>query len=388
MKKNIYFFDKNEVLLDRYPASIAQEMMKKNRSESFNFIFIQSEYFKKGQHPTKIPKNSKVFYNPFLTPKKLDPIVKKHPPHAFICIGLRIPDILLICYFNKLNVNTYMVQHGLFIKHLTRIPFVYHIASKFSQFRNYFIYSYHISNIIQKPFYNTVKDLFSFFIGGKGRFADLPIAKSTNLISTTVFAFDKLWNEYYFKYGYKPSQFVYFGNPDYSLVHEVLKNDLEDAICYICQTLVEDGRYLRKDYIEFIGQLKTNLKGRKVYLKLHPRSDLDLYKKFEDDDFVLTREFKNCYTFLGHYSSLLEVSHQLGRNVILWDLENHPIPKNYYKYSDFVTKDFEELRNYLSQDLKGDFEIKEEMNDFLQLGKEPFKTISEKIEGDIFNTIN
>ena len=145
MKKNIYFYDKNEVLLDRFPSKIANEIISLDKNKTdYNFIFIHSEYFKKNATLSKLPKNAIIQYNPSLNPKKISILIEKYPPHAFICIGLRIPDIFLICYFNKLETKTYMVQHGLFVKHLTRISFIYHISFKFNQFKKYFIYSYRI----------------------------------------------------------------------------------------------------------------------------------------------------------------------------------------------------------------------------------------------------
>mgnify|MGYP000636145329 CR=1 FL=1 len=383
MKKNIYFYDKNEVLLDRFPSEISKEMTSQHKS-NYNFIFIHSEYFKKNGGPNKLPENAIIQYNPSLNTIFFSDLIKKYPPHAFICIGLRIPDILLISYFNKLGVKTYMVQHGLFVKHLTRIPFIYHIYSKFNQFKKYFIYSYRISRIINKPFIQTINDMSSFFIRGNCRFKELKTAKESNLISNKVFAFDDSWNNYYNNYGYEQDQFIFFGNPDYSIVKKFNNSDQEDAVCYICQTLVEDGRYMRKDYLKFLFLLKKNLPDKKVYLKLHPRSDMRMYQDLESQNFILTRDFKNCKTYLGHYSSLLEISYQLGRKVILWDLEGHPIPDNYLKYADFVANDFNELNSFIEIKLKRNTGIiKKKMSEFLKNDKTPFRIIADKIIMDV-----
>lgn len=383
MKKNIYFYDKNEVLLDRFPSQISNEMISQDKSK-YNFIFIHSEYFKKNESPNKLPENSIIQYNPSLNTVLISELIIKFPPHAFICIGLRIPDILLISYFNKLGVKTYMVQHGLFVKHLTRIPFIYHIYSKFNQFKKYFIYSYRISKMINKPFFQTIKDMSRFYIKGNCKFKELKTANETKLISNKVFAFDDSWKEYYKNYGYEQDQFIFFGNPDYSIVKNFNISDQEDAICYICQTLVEDGRYLRKDYLNFLLGLKNNLPDKKIYLKLHPRSDMRMYQELESKNFILTREFKNCKTYLGHYSSLLEISYQLGRKVILWNLDRHSIPENYLKYADFVTNDFNELNSYIGIKLTRNTRIiRKKMSEFLKNDKTPFKIIADKIILDV-----
>jgi len=383
--KNIYFYDRYQVLLDRYPALIANEIKRigSKSNNKFNFIFIFSDYFQDDDTPKITPIKSNIHYIPYLNTNSLNKLTKKHPPHAFICIGLRIPDILLISYFKKLKTKTYMIQHGLFIKHLTRITLVKHFANKFHHFMKYFIYSFHLSKLIQKPFLIVLNDLFTFFIKGKCKFIDLQLAKETNLISDKVFAFDKKWDKYYHNYGYSDNQFLYFGNPDYSIAKDMLSNPIEDSICYICQSLVEDGRCLKNDYLDFLKDLSENLSGRKVYLKLHPRSDLKLYKQFENKNFILTRDFENCNTFLGHYSSLIEVPYQLGRNIILWEFKNHPIPESYIKYSDYITNDFSDLKSYLENNIRTDFTIKTEMKEFLGTNCKPYSNIANHIINNI-----
>jgi len=383
MKKYIYFYDRNEVLLDRYPAGISQ-ILSRNLGDGVQFVFLFSERLRKGGTPQKLPENSIVIYQPLLKLDYLDKLTKKYPPVAFINIALRIPDVLLIGYFNRLNVPTYMVQHGLFVKYLTRIPFIQHITSKFVKFQKYFIYSLRISRMIGKPFLKTLKELYACYIKGAKKFHELETIKESGLLSSKVFAFDTSWDSYYIdNYGYDKSQLIYFGNPDYTLVKECLANPVQDAICYICQSLVEDGRYLKKDFLAFLNGMKKNLVGRKVYLKLHPRSDLELYKGLEDENFVLTTAFENCDTFLGHYSSLLEIANQLDRNVILWNLEGHEIPSSYEKYGDIMTNDWNEVNAFLETIKISDFKIKEKVQEFLDMPLEPLDMIAERVRKDL-----
>jgi hypothetical protein len=176
---------------------------------------------------------------------------------------------------------------------------------------------------------------------------------------------------------------IYFGNPDYTLVKECLANPVQDAICYICQSLVEDGRYLKKDFLAFLNGMKKNLEGKKVYLKLHPRSDVELYKGLEDENFVLTDAFENCDTYLGHYSSLLEISNQLDRNVILWNLGGHGIPTSYEKYGDLTTNNWGEVDEFLKNRKTSVFKIKEKVQEFLDMPLEPLDMIAERVRNDL-----
>ena len=69
-----YFYDLNEVLIDRYPSKIANEIKK----IEFNsrFVFIYSEKYYHGGEPKNLPEGSLVFYIPSLDEKKIKLILK------------------------------------------------------------------------------------------------------------------------------------------------------------------------------------------------------------------------------------------------------------------------------------------------------------------------
>ena len=124
-----YFFDLNEKLIERYPVSIAYEIKKKDQNARFIFLYAEKYYSKLS--PDKLPQNSKSFYIPSISLKKLKNLIEKYPPKNFTSIGLRLPDLLMFTIFNLNKVPTFMVQHGLFVKHLERIPFIYLLFQNF-----------------------------------------------------------------------------------------------------------------------------------------------------------------------------------------------------------------------------------------------------------------
>ena len=63
-----YFYDLNEVLIDRYPARIANKIRELDPNS--NFIFIYSEKYN-GNEPKKTPKGSKSYFIPSLNKKKV-----------------------------------------------------------------------------------------------------------------------------------------------------------------------------------------------------------------------------------------------------------------------------------------------------------------------------
>lgn len=381
--RNIYFFDLNEVLLDRYPARIAN-CLNEASEEDLNFVFLYTEVYNENEpNPKNLPSNSVVIFDKNFSPKRLKEIVRQFPPTAYISIGLRLPDIFLQGFFNNQGVQTYMVQHGIFVKHLTRIPLTQLVITKARKFLQYFVYANRISRLVKEPFFKTLKELYLFYFKETTTLVELEVLTKEKLISKKAFLFDESWNDYYeSKYGYSKESFFYFGNPDYGLVREYKDKPVEDAVCYICQSLVEDGRYDKKMYLNFLKEMKEVFSGVKVYLKLHPRSRLSLYDSLLDEDFILTNDFKNCATYLGHYSSLLEISDQLGRNIILWQLEGHPVPDSYLKYGDLISSDWEEVKEFITNQRK-DFVLKQGMIDFFASRTGPFEKIANCILTDL-----
>ena len=130
----IYIFDLNEILLDRYPASIAKSIQEiTNKKLKFIFLFCEV-YDAEIARPKKLPPNSTVIFERLFNQEILERYVQKYPPAAFVTIGLRIPDIFLLGYFNRFGVKTYMVQHGIFTNHLQRISIFKFSCSKYFWF--------------------------------------------------------------------------------------------------------------------------------------------------------------------------------------------------------------------------------------------------------------
>ena len=74
--KYYYFYDLNEVLIDRYPSRIANKIRDLDPNSSF--IFIYSEKYN-GDEPKKTPKGSKSYFIPSLNKKKVTKVNKKVP---------------------------------------------------------------------------------------------------------------------------------------------------------------------------------------------------------------------------------------------------------------------------------------------------------------------
>jgi hypothetical protein len=122
------------------------------------------------------------------------------------------------------------------------------------------------------------------------------------------------------------------GGFDFELLNkqDKLINPERESVIYICQTLVEDGRLEPKmfeSYLERLHRCAQNFEGD-FYLKLHPRSDLSLYAKFQElDNVIITHKFPIGDIYISHYSTLLSVSVYLKKKILLVQFPGHDVPE-------------------------------------------------------------
>lgn len=381
--KYIYMFDINEVLIDRYPALVANSI-KQIPNSKIKFVFLYTENYYSKSKPKNIPIGSEVYYRNNINAQFLNSLTKKFPPIAFVCVGLRIPDIYLCYYFNNKNVKTYMIQHGIFTDKLERLnPFSF-VIKRYSTIIKVLRNIYSLSKLSKDSFFGLFYDFYQIHFKNEMNLKDSRFFRK-DFISNIAFIHDKSWNKYYTqKYGYDSKQFVYTGNPDFELVENLLESDfLNNSVCYICQSFVEDGRYSKDKYLNFLKDLKHNLNGKKIHLKLHPRSDLKLYESFTDKNFTISNDLINCPSYIGHYSSLIKIPFLLGRKVVVWNLDDHTTPSEFNNFATLSTNDWVSLQGYLNKKNTNEFKISSEMNSFLNSRKTPINIIANFINKNL-----
>ena len=370
MTKYFYFYDLNEVLIDRYPAKIASHIS--SIAKTNNFVFIFSERYNYS-NPQNIPIGSKAFYIKNLSKKKLDELVLKYPPCSLTTIAQRIPDVWMLTYFNKLGCPTFTVQHGLWSDRSVRIPIIPLLFGKFSKFINYLEHAQSICKLNNIPLLPTLLDLYRFNLKETIDISETKYLNNDTLRANKAFVFDESWNPYYLiRYGYDIKNLIYIGNPDLLLLKNKDLNNKEDAVCYLCQSLVEDGRFKLDEYIEFL-RILINIVAttKKLYIKLHPRSKLEFYNIFESNKNVtLTHDLPICEYYIGHYTSLLETVKQISDNVLIWKLPNHHIPVYFNKFGSVITDNQSELADFIvgkippKQEISSSKLSKDQLNQF------------------------
>ena len=373
-----YFYDLNEVLIDRYPAEIANKI--RNIDPSSNFVFIYSEKYKE-KHPIKLPEGSKVFFIPTLSEKKINQIILEFPPSSLTTIAQRIPDMWMLTLFNYKKIPTNIVQHGLWSDKLQRVSFLLLVIQKFSKFISYISYVFKICNLNKIPYFGSLIDLYNFLLREDITIPETKYLNKHMIRANIVFAFDKTWDEYYTrKYGYNISDLIYIGNPDLLLLKDIDINDKENSICYLCQSLVEDGRLSKSIFIDFLKKLANSVPlSKKLYIKLHPRSKIEFYKDLNKyQNIVFTHDLPLCDYYVAHYTGLIATVKQITDNVLIWLLPNHHTPEYFKKLGSIVTSiendlyDFVNDKNYFKINKNNIIKLtKKELNSF-----DPIKKIA------------
>jgi len=320
--KKVMFFDLNIIGIGRYPLQIANEINKENSEVYFYFLYEEDPDNKLNEIVAKLPKNSEVIKIKKPNYNYLKNLMQTIAPDSFLVMAQRIPDNALVSIANELNIQTFKFQHGLYIPFMKRDISMF--LSKVVKTLRYIQYALVVAQATKYNKFEMIKEYINIFLKGK-KITDtkFPLEK---INAKTVFVYGEYWKEYHQKeYGYSLEQQLIVGYPDLVQLDNIKKKPQEDAVCYICQTLVEDGRLPREQMVDFIELLAKSIGDTKLYMKLHPRSDMTLYKALENKKNVIfsKTDFPHVTKYIGHYSSMLAIAMYITDEVFLWEFEGH-----------------------------------------------------------------
>lgn len=344
--KYYWFFDINELQIERFHCKIAKELVAAGENK-FVFIFIEKCF---SDVPKNIPEGSVVRFMPNMSKANLDKLMEKYPAKCLITTGCRVPDMWLYSYMKAHNAPSYFVQHGLWSDELEHIP-LYKVAfRKFNKLRLYSMYVYYLAKFNKLPFWGCMVDYYKSLFTYQINIPESKYLKGDELKVDYVCSYDESWDEYYKEhFGYEKEQMIYMGNPDFLLIKGKDMDKKEDAICYICQSFVEEVRLEPAKLDNFLQKLRESMSGKKLYIKMHPMTDMKYYKAisaYENVEF--TKDFPICKAYIGHYSSLLAVAKQISDDVLIWDFPNHHLPPYFLRFGSILTGNQEELKAFVS----------------------------------------
>ena len=191
--------------------------------------------------------------------------------------------------------------------------------------------------------------IFLSFVFGKSR-------KSWMLPDT--FSIDRcfVWSAYW-KYWHIQNWFIrptkgwiITGNPDSDIINS--NKTKKNGICYIYQTLVEDGRLHKRIMLDFLDKLEKYSKSakKKIYVKWHVRGSERMKCELIERNFIVVQALPRVSKFIGHSSSLLGLVPLLKSSLIIYKLKEIEIPIPMLKCASHIIYNFNELEDILSDD--------------------------------------
>lgn len=243
---------------------------------------------------------------------------------CLVISGQRIPDYRVILAAKAANVKVIYKMHGLYVPHMKRsLGFFLGSFEKVFRFLFYLVQIGLNLRSARIPIFMFL----NFTIGSPRR---LFVSRTKKLDVDVAGVWSEYWKDWHINnYSFNlESNFVYIGNPDYEKFK--FSAGPADTYLYIYQTLVEDGRITQTEMDEYYKSLANAAaaKGKRIYVKMHPRAGQGAGQHLERLGFGITEELWSDSVFIGHYSSLLGLAPGLNSKVIIHELSGHPTPES------------------------------------------------------------
>lgn len=344
MKKeiDILFFERPLVDLKRYALKIAKELKLINRELSLGTISLELPDEQKRKdidfcfHRKEIKDIDR-----FLTGYKVKVIVFTNP---------RIPDMEMILHAHHLKIGTVMIQEGVIfegsnINDVSVSNFV--SALKFiPKTISYFAILNRMCRYDHKSYIGLLREI----VRKKKNITSIVAHYfSPYLIGDYVFTMGEFWADYYTNRMLYPRNRIRIMG-DHDLDGFEVHNTYEPAICYIATVLVEDGTRTKAEFDIFLKALAETIDiNTKLYIKLHPRSDISLYDSLREHNVEFIREgsLPSTTIYIGHRSTLLARALYECDNLIIWRFPNEQADF-FEQFASFICESKNDLMDALS----------------------------------------
>jgi hypothetical protein len=332
-KKSLAFYDVNLLNHKNYVGDIVREFV----SHGYLVTLFYDEYSKEGFDFFK-ELDVSIVRNGFFSLKSIKGKILKSNASILIVNAQRLSDTAFVTIARHLGVKTVMSQHGMYIPFMKRERLF--LIKKVVKACRYVFYSLVVSKVLNKEFKEVFRCFVGTFIKGKVYRESIHFHQDVNV--DFVLVYGPYWKGYHNEiFGYKSDQMYDIGFHELSKVEKVKAEPIEKStVCYVAQTLVEDGRLPRRVMEEFLRGLELLGQRFKVIVKLHPRSERTMY-----EDRGLTLESSpgvpHCPLYLGHYSSLLALAASVS-TVLIFEFYGHDTPE-YFSRNSKVLSNVDEL---------------------------------------------
>ena len=312
----IVFYEVHHIYFNRYVAELTKRL-----TESHRVIYLVDSFVKSNE--INVPKGVVLMDVNEIRLARFE----EYDDRIFKCFAPRIPDVYWTGYFADRGFRTYQMQHGMYVEYFRRNIFGY-----FRSFRRRLRYLYYLAKILRLTDEHIIGHLLHMIRKDLGLKRPKGIRMNRKWLSDVIFVWGTYWIRWFkeVKFYDDRTKYIVCGNLDNLVLRDdkrIEKVDPNDW-CYVCQTLVEDERMRRSVMVGFLGRLQNWIEGRghMLHIKLHPRSDITLYKNILSLKNVrATNLIPICGSYIGHYSTLLSLF--FDKDVHLVEFEGHPIPE-------------------------------------------------------------
>lgn len=311
------FFDTTWSQLLRVGNLVSKHMKESVDIQTYGLVFETSG---KIFDPSKDAQS----FDDYLVTTKIGDVeayINKVRPHVVVFAQNTTPDLGAIYFSQKIGAHVVVMQHSLLYDGATlnnvRIGEIFAALKMTTKTISYF-------NIMRVLCEQEGKSFVKLIC---------KIIKEKENVTTTVqnyfdpplrgecaFVIGSHWVDYYHdNYGYNKDKIYIMGNHD---LDDLGEKTIEKAICYIPSVHVEDGKVQRGVFDDYLKCLKDAIpEGVKMYIKLHPRSNKQIYLDTlgEENIIYLTgKDMPYVDVYIGHNSSLLSKALQISGKLILW----------------------------------------------------------------------
>lgn len=294
----------------------------------------------------------------------------------------RIPDYMVVCAAESALVPVVYLMHGLYVPHMKReISFYLKAIGKSLR---YFCYAFMIG-IFLKSWFLSVKMILNFIFGYPSRQF---LQRFDKLQVTVALIWAETWQAWHEENWFMAPEkgWTTIGNPD--LARFSWKEPEKNTICYVYQTLVEDGRIEKELMIKFYSELKRFSDSNNLHVKVkwHPRGSEQLKSILHEHNFSIVDDGSIPVgdMVIGHYSSLLGAFPLKSVPVLIVELPGHKTPVSIVGiasrvvcWSKFSSTEIQIPHLVHSQEAK--------KNSERYFGKEPDYVVIEKVINDLLD---
>ncbi len=340
---DVLFFERPLVDLKRYAFKIADALKKMDDRLALASVSLEL--------PGNEDKTNMDHHYLRKEIRDIDDFLNRHAVRMIVFTNPRIPDMEMILHAHRLGIKTVMIQEGVIFEGANINEVSASNAAAALRFipktLSYFWIMRRMCRYDGRSYVGLLKDILR-----KKHNVTSIVAHyfSPYLIGDYVLTMGEYWADYYRNTMLYPEDRIRVMG-DHDLDGFMFHDEKEKAICYVATVMVEDGTRSRKEFNEFLDAFSNTVdKKTKLYLKLHPRSNEQLYEKLRDHNIEIIGqgELPSTTVYVGHRSTMLARALYESDNLIIWKFPNEK-EDFFEQFASFTVSSEDELKAALKK---------------------------------------